>query len=803
MESLLQDARFALRGLRRNPGFTAVALLTLALGVGANTAVFSLVNGIVLRPLPYPEADELVLLYQANVRSGETLGRVSFEDLTDWQARARSLASMAGFAPVPRILTGEGDPVEVETTFVTPAFFDVLGVRADLGRTLEPDDHRLALRNAVISHGLWRTTLGGDPEVVGRSVLLLGEPYTVVGVMPESVRHPTPETDVWIPQSLVEPNVFSNGPPRRGDRYLQAFGRLASGVDPAAAQRELTAVSSDLASTYPDTNADWEAAAVVPLQESVVGDVDRALFTVLAMVGLILLIACANLANLLLARGSVRQRELAVRATLGAGRRRVVGQLVTESLVLAALGGLLGIALSWGAVRGILALGAGTLPRVQDVRVDATVIGFALVLTLVTGLLFGLVPALRLAQLDPQRDLRGARGAAGSDGQRLRSTLVAAEVALSVVLLVGAGLMARSFLALRSVDAGFRPAGVLTATMQMNLTGVSPEDGAPFLVQRREEILRRVRELPGVESAGMINVFPLHPGGFSLEYTRADGEGEAGVHADTRYVDPGYVRTMGIPLVRGEHLPDQLAPGEPVPVLMSESAARRLWPNEDPVGRRIAVPWGESVVRGVVGDVRQVGLAQEAQPAVYFPQRIAPRLMATLVVRTPGDPTSLADPVRRVVQEIDPNQPIRTLQPLEALTAESIARERFFTVLFAIFGALALTLSAVGVYGVLAYAVRQRTQEIGVRMALGAGGGDVLRMVAGRGMKVVGVGVVLGTLAALALTRLLASQLYGIAPTDPLAFASAVAFLFGMAALAMYVPARRAMSVPPLVALRE
>jgi predicted permease len=806
LDEWIGDSRYALRALRRNPGFTAVALLTVALGIGANTSMFSIVNGILLRPLPHANADELVLLYQSSPRSGEMLGRVSLEDMEDWGDRTRSLVSIAGFAPVATILTGRGDPVEIEMSYVTEQFFDVLGVPVAVGRPLLEDDHRLRQRSAVVSDGLWRTSLGGDPAMIGSTILLRGEPFTVVGVMPPGVLHPTPETAVWVPRSLVAANMFSNGMPTRGDRYLRAIGRLAPGSDAARVQQELTALSAELAATFPESNADYTRAAVVPLRTSIVGDVDQALLVVLGVVGFILLIGCANLANLLLARGSARKREIAVRTALGAGRSRIVRQLLTESLVLALVGGVLGLTLSYWGVQSIIALSADTLPRVEDVRVDAQVITFGLLLAAAMGVLFGLVPALRMAHADPQRDLRGGRGEVGTDGQRLRSALVVAEVALAVLLVVGAGLMARSFMALRNVDAGFEPDRVLTVAMQLNLTGV-PEDGmATFLVQRREEILRRVRELPGVEEAGMINVFPLRQdGAFSMEYTRAGpgaSPGESGVHADTRYVDPGYLRTMRIPLLRGEHLPEQLAPGALVPVVMSESAARQLWPAEDPLGKRINVQWGESVVIGIVGDVRQTGLAMAPQPAVYFPQLIAPRLLATLVVRTTGDPMAMATPIRQIIKAIDPNQPIRSTVPLTTVMAESIAQDRFFTVLFAVFGGLALVLAAVGIYGVLAYSVRQRTQEIGVRMALGARAFDVMRMVAGAGMRLVVIGIVIGTAAALALSRALASQLYGITAADPATFAASVGFLGAVALLAAYIPARRATRVAPMIALR-
>jgi predicted permease len=805
-DEVRSDIRYALRALRRNPAFTAVALLTLALGIGANAAVFSIVNGVLLRPLPYPAPHELVLLHQAHGRSGEQLGHVSFQDFEDWQARSRTVREMAAFAPVSSILMERGEPLEVEMAYVTDAYFDVLGVPVLRGRPLLQEDFQLQQRSGVISEGFWRGPLGADPAVIGSTILLHDEPFTVVGIMPAAVRYPTPQTDVWIPHSLVRPNVFANGMPQRGDRYLQVIGRLSPGADATQAQQELTSLAGELARAHPDSNEEWDAATVVPLQSAVTGDVDHALLIVLTVVGFILLIGCANLANLMLARGSARRREIAVRAALGAGRRRIIRQLLTESLVLAVLGGALGIAVSYWGVQSILALSAETLPRVEDVTVDGRVVAFGLLLAGATGMLFGIVPALRLAQTNPQQDLRGGRGTVGSDGGGLRNALVVAEVALAVLLVIGAGLMTRSFLELRNVDAGFNADGVLTVAMQINYAGVAEDDIGAFLIQRREEILERVRAVPGVESAGMINVFPLRQdGAFSMEYRRGGSDAtpdENGVHADTRYVDAGYLTTMGIPLLRGESLPTQLPEGGPLPVILSESAANRLWPQQDPVGRLITVPWGEARVIGVVGDVRQIGLAEAPQPAVYFSHLHAPRLLATLVLRTAGDPRHHAAPVRAAIREVAPNQPIRSIMPLREVMAESIARDRFFTILFAVFGGLALALAAIGIYGVLAYTVRQRTQEIGVRMALGADTFDVLRMVSGAGMALVGIGVVIGTAAALALSRVLASQLYGVAPTDPATFAAAIAFLGVIAFLATVIPARRAMRVPPMTALR-
>lgn len=804
LHDLRGDVRYALRALRRNPGFTVVALLTLALGVGANAAVFSVVNGVLLRPLPYPAPEQLVLLYQSNARSGEQHGRISEQDLRDWAERTRTLDDVAGYVSVPTVLMGRGEPLELELSYVTEQFFDVLRVRPLRGRLLQADDFRQQQRHAVVSEHFWRTVLGGDEAAVGAVLRLRDEVVTVVGVLPGSVRHPTAHTQLWIPQSLVGENQFSNGMPQRGDRYLNGVARLAAGQDARSAEQELAAVSLDLAQAYPESNADWTAATAVPLHTAITGEVDRALFIVLGVVAFILLIGCANLANLMLARGTARGREIAVRVALGAGRRRILRQLLTESVVLAVLGGIAGLVLAWVGVHAILALSADTLPRVEDVRVDGRVLAFGMAVSVLAGALAGMAPALRLVRREPQQDLRGGRGAVAGEGGRLRGALVVAEVALALLLVVGAGLMARSFHALRSVDAGFNPEHVLTVSLQLNHSDVPEEEIGSFLLQRREDILERVRALPGVQHAGMINIFPLRQeGSFAVEYTPIELAADAGgVHADTRFVDPGYIAAMGIPLLQGVALPEAPLQGLVLPIHVSQSLARRLWPGEDPIGRRLRTSWTEAEVVGVVGDVRQAGLAQAPAAAVYFPHHRAPRLMATLVVRTAGEPLAHAAPVRAAIREIDANQPIRSIMPLTAVMAESIARDRFFTLLFALFGGLAIALAAVGIYGVLAYSVRQRTQEIGVRMALGASTVDVLRMVSGNSVKLVGLGIVAGGAAALVLGRVLDSMLFDVRPTDPVTFAGAFLFICCVAAAATWVPARRAMRVPPMTALR-
>ncbi len=801
--AFIQDVRYALRSLRRAPGFTTIALLTLALGIGANTAMFSVVNGVLLRPLPYAKANRLVRVYQANPKQGLRQARISLPDFEDWR-QARAFAGMAAYDVVPQVLTGHGDPIELQCAYIAGDFFGVLGSPVQRGRPLVENDYRQASRSIVISDRLWRTHLAAEPRVIGSPILLRGEPFTVVGVMPSSFRYPTPDTDVWVPESVLSNEAL--GPRVRDNRLFEGVARLEQGVSLEQAHADLNAVAARLSADYPQTNAEWSATTVVPLRTAIVGDVYRALVVVLAVVGFILLIGCTNLANLLLARGAARSGETAIRTALGASRMRIVRQFLTEGLVLSLLGGLLGLVVSVWGVKTVLALSAGTLPRVDDVRIDGRVIGFGLLLAVVTGLAFGLLPALRVAIAEPQNNLKGVRGAVGR-GVRLRSTLVVAEVALAVVLVIGAGLMARSFLALRSVDPGFNPARVLTISMRLNLVGVPAPEIPDRLRRRREEIIERVAALPGVVEVGTINLFPLRDEGNVFEYTRADGRGTQDgppLRADTRYISSDYIRAMGIPLVRGELLPDQSPKGAPTPMLVSETAARRFWPGKEPIGQMVRASWGPLlVVTGVVRDVRSLGLAEEPAPAVYLPQRIAPRLLATLAVRTAGDPLALAAPIRQAILELDPEQPIRSIATLRDVMSESIARDRFFTVLFGMFGGLALVLAAVGVYGVLAFSVGQRTQEIGVRIALGARAADVLRMVVGGGMLLVFIGVALGALSALVLTRVLKSQLYGVSATDPAAFAIAPAVLTAVALLACYVPARRATRIDPIAALRD
>jgi predicted permease len=803
LEIFMQDVRYALRLIARAPGFAAVAILTVALGIGANTAIFSIVNGVLLRPLPYKDPDRLVRVYLANPTQKVLDGTLSVPEVDDWRSRAQSLSSITGYQVLPSILMGRGEPTEIRGAYFVGDFFGTLGGTPILGRLLTEDDVRQAVMNAVISERLWRTRFDADPAIVGKSISLSARTFTIVGVISEEFRYPEADTVVWGPHSIYKDEDV--GPRVRNQRIMEVVARLAPGVTADRAQAELSGIAARLEAEFPQTNKEWTASRVTSLRTSIVGSVDTALVVVLAVVGFVLLIACANLANLLLARGTARGHELATRAALGAGRGRIVRQLLTESLVLGVLGGVLGIALSVWGVDTIVALSADTLPRVDDIRVDTRVIGFGLALTALTAVLFGIIPALRAANASPAQRLGGTRGSVGA-GRRSRNVLVVAEVAIAVVLVIGATLMARSFLTLRGVNPGFDRDGVLAVTLMHNLASGSGNLG-DYLRNRREQVLERLRALPGVVDAGTIVTLPLEGRcRDSMRFIKPNVPQTAAsvMNADNCIVSPGYLRTMRIPLLRGEMLPDAPPPaGAPYPFLISESAAKKYWPNEDPIGQVVRANYGgRAMVVGIVGDVRQNGLGEAPPPVVYFHQRTAPRVMTTIVVRTNGDPMALAAPIRAAIREIDPDQPIRSLSTLNEVMSESIARDRFFTLLFGLFGVLALTLAAIGVYGVLAYSVGQRTKEIGVRMALGAQASQVLKMVLGEGMRLVVTGVVLGAGASLLLTRVLASQLHGISAKDPMTFVLAPAILIAVALLACYLPARRATRVHAVAALR-
>ena len=809
LETLAQDVRYAARMLARQPGFTAVAALTLALGIGANTAIFSVVEAVLLRPLPYRHAGRTVLLWESQRLRDLPRNVVNPANFLDWREQAKSFDQMAAFADLRYNLTGAGDPEEVPAQIVTPNLFPLLGARAELGRTFTPEDAKSGHDDvAILSHGLWRRRFGGAPGIIGRTLSLNGHAVTVIGVMPPGFQWFIQEksltgkpAQLWVPLGFTEENRV-----RRG-RYLQAVARLAPGVSLARARAEMDAIAGRLESQYPKFNHGW-GVRVVPLRDQLAGEIRPALLVLLAAVGFVLLIACVNVANLLLARAAGRHKEIAIRSSIGAGRRRIIRQLLTESLLLALLGGALGLLLSRACLRALVALSPPNLAGVGQAGLDLPVLAFTLAVTVLTGVVFGLVPALEASRVNLSGALNeSSRGNAGSRrGRRLRDALVVAEVGLALVLLVGAGLMIRSFLRLQAVDPGFDAKGLLT--MRVHLPAAKyPEDVKVNAFFR--EAAARLRTLPGVVSASTVSALPFADLGaatsFNIEGTSFRNEADKPT-TDVRVVDEEYFHTLGIPLIAGRTFTAQEAVEDRKVAVINETLARKYFPGANPVGKRILVnmtaePTYTEII-GVVGDARYASLDGELHPMVYWtPPHLAYSAM-TFVLRTAGDPGDLARAARREIQAIDKDQPVSDVRTMESWLSESLARTRFGTLLLGAFAGLALTLAAAGLYGVMSYAVAQRQNEIGVRMALGARAGDVLRLVIRQGLALVLAGVALGLLGALALTRLLASLLYEVSATDPLTFAALALLLTAVSTIACYIPARRAARVDPLIAMR-
>jgi putative ABC transport system permease protein len=802
MNTIWQDLRYGARMLLKSPGFTLVAVITLALGIGANAAIFSVINSVLLRPLAYPQPERLVWIWGTNPSADIKQEGASLPDFADWKAQGRSFASMGGFTNFSPILTEAGEPERLPGALVTDGFFTTLGVSPQLGRAFTPDEDRPDNRRvAVLGHGLWQRRFGGDPGIVGRKITLNGNPYLVVGVMPPGFKHPLPgmraPVEVWTPLG-IDPATMG----RRSD-FLGVVARLKPDVAIGQARSEMNALMRRLEGQYPDTNRGW-GVVLLPLLERFVGDMRPTLYLLLAAVGFLLLIACANVANLLLARATARQREVAIRSALGAGRGRIVRQLLTESALLSALGGAVGLLMAKWGMDALISMSPTSLPRLGEVAFDWRVLGVAFGVALVTGLLFGLLPALQASSPLLNEALKeGGRGADAARGKRLRSAIVVAEVALALVLSVGAGLMLRSFARLQNVNPGFNPENVLTASL--SLPRAKYEEG-PRVAAFYRRLLDEVAALPGVESAGLVDALPLAGGSYLSFVIEGRPAADRTPDAEHRVVSPGYFKAMGIPLIRGRLLSEQDQAQTPFATVISETMARRYWPNEDPLGKRInlddskTAPWRTIV--GIVGDVRNEGLNAEPNPQMYVSFAQTPRHGMSLVVRGAGDPTGLIAGVRRKVAALDRDQPLYNVRTLKQALAESLARERFGLMLIVTFAGLALLLAAVGVYGVLAYSVTQRTREIGVRLALGASRRDVLRLIAGQGMKLVLAGVGVGLLAAFALTRLMTRLLYGITATDPLAFIVVSVLLVVVALVACWIPARRATKIDPMVALR-
>ena len=797
-----QDVRLALRRLIRAPGFTVAALLCLALGIGANTAIFTVINAVLLRPLPYAEPERLVVVWEANRGRGSERNSVSPANYMDWEAASTVFAAIGATAEANLSLADGGEPAQVEAQQASAGFLPLLGLPLLAGRSFTAAEEAAGARVAVLSEGLWRERYGADPGAVGRTIRLDGDPYTVVGVMPgeAGLVHRRGSPRLWVPLGL-DPAVHFRG---AAGRYLQVVARLRPEVTLGAAQAEMGTIAARLAESYPEFNAGWSV-NLVPLAEQVTGAVRRPLAVLGGVVLLVLLIACANVANLQLAQATVRRREIAVRTALGASRARVARQFLVESVLLAAAGGLLGVLLAlWGTA--LLGAAAGSsIPRVGEIALDTRVLAGTVVVSLLVGLGFGLVPALHAAREARHDDLKdGARGTAGR-GDRSRAALVAAQVALSLVLLVGAGLLLKSFARLQDVDPGFDPAGVMTARVTLGGTRYEePARQAAFF----EELVRRLDGVPGVRAVGAINWLPLGGSRSATDMTiqglpiPAPGR-EPG--ADVRAVTPGYFEALGIPLRRGRvHSPTDGADA-PKAIVVSESFVARYLPDGDPLGRRIDMPWGDTLrgtIVGVVGDVRHTGIDSLVDPTVYWAVAQFPWPFMSVVVRAAGDPEALAGPIRDAVHAIDPGQPVADLRAMDEYLGFAVARRRFTLQLLAGFAGLALTLTAVGLYGTTAYGVAQRTRELGIRLALGAGAGSILWGELRRVLAVIGAGVALGLAAALALGRVLTSQLYEVRATDPLVFLIIAAGLSAVGAVASFIPARRATRVDPMVAIR-
>ena len=807
LSDVRQDLAYAARSLRRSPGYTAVVLLTLALGIGATTAIFSVVRGVLLRPLPYAAPGQLVRLWPGNPGADTPRGALSVPELVDWQDHEGAFSAVAGYSTIGAgLVVGDREPTYARHVWVTRDFFAVLGVPARLGRTFRPEEHEDGRNQVVVvSDGFWRRRLGADPAVIGRSVRLDEKPFTVIGVMPPDFRFPTPEAELWVPTSVLP----ESGVPRiRFARWLSVIGRLRPGVTPEQGRADLAGLQQRLAANYPDSNGGWTSADVQLLRDALVGRVEPGLLVLLGAVILVLAIACANVVNLGLVRAGARARELAVRSAIGAGRARLMQLLVAESLLLALVGGALGVLMAWWGVRSLGRLGGDFLPRLADVQVDVTVLGAALLTSLAAGLTVGIVPALRASRSMAAGAL-GERSQGNSRRtQHTRALLVAGEVALAVVLVSGAGLMLRSFERLTAQDPGFQPDHALLARFSMYR---APDDTTRGYLERKTQLVERVRAMPGVVAAGATTYAPFTDGQGEPAPFHVPGEPEAKPGEEPRVLlqpaTPGYLRALGIPLLAGQDVPTAVTDSGGVPqAVISARMARRFWPGRNPVGETFSFVGATSRqpvrVVGIAGDVRTTRMDSVADYMAYVPQEAMPRVHMSLIVRTAGDPAALIPEVRRAIHELEPRQAIQELVPMSRKVGQVTATPRFFTLLVSIFGLLALTLAAVGLYGVVSFVVRQREREIGVRIALGATPAEVVRLMLTAAMAPVIAGLAVGLAAALAATRLLGSLLYELSPTDPVTLTSVVLLLVTAALVAAWLPARRAARVDPTVSLR-
>lgn len=802
MAGIWQDIRYGLRALAKSPGFTAVAVGALALGIGANTAVFSVFNSVLLNPLPYPDPGRLVWLWPADARTGQAFGgAISPPDFVDYRKQSTVFTQLSAFLELDLTLTGAGEAERVPASAVSAGFFEMLGVKPALGRGILPADEQAGWpQAAILSDGLWRRRFGGDPRVVGTTINLDGKGTTVVGVMPPGFAFPK-DAQLWqaLPFGYQELRV-------RRFHFLRVIGRLKPGVTIEQAEAQMKTICANLARLYPDSNAQYSA-HLVGLLDRIAGDLRPTLKVLLIAVGFVLLIACANVAHLLLARGAARQKEIAIRSSLGASAGRVLRQLLTESVLLSMLGGACGVLLAWWGLQILVALHPVNVPRLDEVRLDGRVLTFTAVLSILTGILFGLLPALRASRPHLVETLKeGGRGSAGRAHRRFHNALVIAEVAIAVVLLSGAGLMIRSFQKLAQVNPGFDPARVISARISLPRSASYNETR---IMAFYGPLLDHLKALPGVESAGLVSELPLSGQNNDTWFTiegRPPVASSDRPDADQRTVSADYFRTMGIPLIKGRYFTDRDNLKSAKVVIISRSLAGKYFPNQNPIGQHsnidLGVPFQCEIV-GVVGDVLHRSLAGEVQPTNYIPYSQRPPLRANIVMRGRTDALALANAVKEQVQALNSDVPVFEIHAMGDVISDSVGQPRFRTLLLVVFAGVALILAAAGIYGVMSYSVTLRTHELGIRVALGAGRRELTRLVVGHGMLLSLAGVVIGLGAAIALARLVANLLFGVRPADPVALVAGAAVLGVVAFLANYIPARRAARVDAIVALRH
>jgi putative ABC transport system permease protein len=805
VETLVRDLRYSVRMLAKAPGFTIVAVLILALGIGANTAVFSILDAVLIRPLPYPNAERLVKADVYDLKSGDFYGKTSYPDFTDWSNQNHFFDHLAAYEDKTFNLAGTLQPEYVRGDVVSSDFFETLGIQPYKGRSLASARNQQAV---VLSYSLWSRSFGSDPRTIGKSITLDGYSYEVIGVMAPGFQFPDPQTELWVSITSVRPDLREEIG-ARGNLEMSVIGRLNAGVTLSQAQAGMAVIASGLEHKYPDSNRDL-GVRLVPLQEDMVGKFRSALLILMGSAALVLLIACANIGTLLLARAAARHPEIAIRSTMGATRRRIVAQLLTESLLLAVAGGALGALLAFSLMDVLVAWAPKEIPRVSSAHVDLMLLMFTGLISVLAGVLFGLAPAWQISRGDLNTALKQS-GRSFEERKPMTRVMVVTEIALSLVLLTAAGLLGKSLLLLNQVDPGFRTDHLLTVEVFRPMT----DEGQDANWRNNwtgfyQQLLARIQALPGVDSAGATLALPIQGRvwnvGFKIDGRAFGRSFSEQPQADARIVSNNFFEVMKIPLRSGRYFSEYDTKDSPHVAVINETVAHLYWPNEDPVGRFVemgAFGAGHCQIVGIVADIRQTNLSDEPAPGIYIPYTQEPMPWQTLVVRTKNDPMSLAALIRHEVAALDPEQPVARVATLDELMEASTAQPRFRTFLLGGFAGIALLLSAIGIYGVMAYTVSRRTREIGIRMALGARPGDMLRLIFGESMTLTLLGVLLGLAGAFAVTRVMNSLLFGVTSTDPFTFTAVTLLLCGVALLASYLPARRAMRVNPIVALRH